>query len=575
MKKTLSILLAAALTAGLLAVPVSAEGEHVHQWSKEWSYDTVAHWHECTAPDCPITDNTQKDGYGEHTGEWLVQREGSERSSGLRVQTCPACNHFIYDLTPAALPTADSYTLDLRKGPVTLTGDEKDALMTTLSNLPGVRLDDIHLQGPPEGYYVTLGNRSGYDLTIRYTYAPSGPDERPDQVASITCTAAPTSGSSFTGQVPADTLAKRLEQGSPIFASLSVLLPDPLDRLADGKGHWAEDSIRAAVSGGWVNGYPDGTFRPDRTISRAEMGKLLLAAARIDQNHYCPSQMGYYADPKPGAFADMASNWLTTQGWTEPALALGMLRPAEYDGGAFAPDRAITRGEIAVLSVRLLGLDAPAAQDSGESAFTDRETFAPDQAGYIREAAAAGIVTGYPDGTFGPDRIATRAEAVAMAARVRSQMDRGWWQDLPAGERVSVKLAFPGQEYLSGWAVDYQIVDNVLYVSLVRLADAIKDGMPGDRHPGKAWSWDPLSQSMTIPLSGGGAVTYRAGDRTAYAGETPAETLPAPVRLTFGHLMLPVCDLSSGAVYGPWEAWWNGTSRTLGIVADWPAADRS
>ena len=38
-----------------------------HSWSKDWSYDENGHWHECDNKDCPVTDNSEKDGYGKHT----------------------------------------------------------------------------------------------------------------------------------------------------------------------------------------------------------------------------------------------------------------------------------------------------------------------------------------------------------------------------------------------------------------------------------------------------------------------------------------------------------------------------
>ncbi len=41
---------------------------HTHSWSTAWSKDDTAHWHKCTAPDCTITENSQKAGYGEHSG---------------------------------------------------------------------------------------------------------------------------------------------------------------------------------------------------------------------------------------------------------------------------------------------------------------------------------------------------------------------------------------------------------------------------------------------------------------------------------------------------------------------------
>ena len=42
------------------------EPEHEHKWDTAWSYDGQHHWHECLNPDCDITDNAEKDGYGDH-----------------------------------------------------------------------------------------------------------------------------------------------------------------------------------------------------------------------------------------------------------------------------------------------------------------------------------------------------------------------------------------------------------------------------------------------------------------------------------------------------------------------------
>ena len=52
-------------------------------------------------------------------------------------------------------------------------------------------------------------------------------------------------------------------------------------KFSDIQGHWAQQQIEQAVSEGWVNGYLDGTFRPDETITQAEFTKLLLAAFQL------------------------------------------------------------------------------------------------------------------------------------------------------------------------------------------------------------------------------------------------------------------------------------------------------
>ena len=40
--------------------------QHVHSWSQDWERDGAHHWHNCTAEGCPVTDNSQKDGYAAH-----------------------------------------------------------------------------------------------------------------------------------------------------------------------------------------------------------------------------------------------------------------------------------------------------------------------------------------------------------------------------------------------------------------------------------------------------------------------------------------------------------------------------
>ena len=51
--------------------------------------------------------------------------------------------------------------------------------------------------------------------------------------------------------------------------------------LSDIQGHWAQKEIEEAIDRGWVDGYPDDTFRPEKTISRAEFTKMLLAATKL------------------------------------------------------------------------------------------------------------------------------------------------------------------------------------------------------------------------------------------------------------------------------------------------------
>ena len=572
MRRITTIFLAAVLAACLLTLPAGAEEGHVHQWSDTWSKDETHHWHDCTAPGCPITDNSRKNGYGEHQGDWTVTQEGDQRTAGKRYRTCTVCGYFQYEITPASLPTADTFTLDLRKGTVEVTGDNIDALLNTLRAIPGVQLREMNLMGPLVGYYADLDGDGTEDVELALVYKQTGPDEAPNQVGSVKCSARQDcSLTTFEQTVPESELTTRLKIGQPIFGSLTVRLGYEAGDFTDIAGHWAEDAITQAVAEGWVNGYPDGTFRPQGNVTRAEMTKLFLAAV---------GQTPESTTASPEGFSDMDTHWLTTQGWTELALSTGLLIPSDYPDGKFLPNQAITRGEIAVLAARTLGLDGAARQD-GESPFGDRDTFSPDQAGYIQAVAAAGIINGYPDGTFGPDRTATRAEAVTMVTRTLNVMRQGDNAALPEGERITLHLRSPSlPESIDpiDLSDDCQIKDGLVCVDVNALASHIRLLSPDTR--AVSLTWDGTAQSYTVQVEDRTFV-FTAG-QSAYSIDGETRTFPAPAHMKNGLaipgqvsnvcLMIPVFDLNTGTACGPWEVQWDANTRTLTIPAVWPAA---
>ena len=562
MKRILTTTLAAVLAASLFTLP--AQGAHAHQWAEEWTRDETHHWHECTAPDCDLTGNSEKDGYEEHRGDWTVTQEPTDRTAGKRYRTCTVCGQFQYEITPAALPTEDVKVLDLRAGSVTLDETGMDALLNSLRAIPGVVVDEMNLMGPLIGYYVDLDGDGNPDLTltlIREDLTPHGPA---DKVTGVRCEVYPgASDFGFAAAVPKDRISSCLERGLPVYGMVDIRLNAEAGELLDLDGHWAAVAVERAARQGWVNGYPDGTFRPEDSVSRAEMTKMLLAATGLEPESAAAQWMKESAQEGDAAFTDMDKNWLTAQGWTDTALAAGLLFPADYPGGKFLPGQAITRGEIAVLTVRALGLAGAAAQDTGEeSTFSDRDSFPPEQAGAIREAAKAGIINGYPDGTFGPERTATRAEAVVMVARALDVMDRGALSGLDEAERFTVQLS--GLTLTQGCSLR----DGVISVSLTELVKTLRVLAPTEEPVIPAW--DPAKQSLSFSLDGH-TWSFVAGDTNVYKDgqQAAALKLSAPAALVRGDLVVPVYDLNAGAPCGPWVSQWNEAGRTLTIPADW------
>lgn len=197
---------------------------------------------------------------------------------------------------------------------------------------------------------------------------------------------------------------------------------DPSRGLRDIWSHWARAAVVRLVDSRVISGMGDGTFRPDGRLSRAAFVKMLAAAQGL------PLQPG-----ATGGFADLNGHWVANQGFIGAAVKAGVIRPEEYAGGQFQPDRDITREEIAVMVVRALGLESSAATRAatatggritvGERTFTDAAGWG--RRGHVVTAVEAGIVSGYKEAdgsfTYRAANPATRAEAAIMVTRMLDQ----------------------------------------------------------------------------------------------------------------------------------------------------------
>lgn len=68
--------------------------EHAHTWAIEWSKDKTGHWHDCTSPDCDITEKSEKSGYDSHTsGGWITDKEATANETGSKHKECTICGY--------------------------------------------------------------------------------------------------------------------------------------------------------------------------------------------------------------------------------------------------------------------------------------------------------------------------------------------------------------------------------------------------------------------------------------------------------------------------------------------------
>ena len=183
---------------------------------------------------------------------------------------------------------------------------------------------------------------------------------------------------------------------------LPAITPIPEDEPAeftDMEGHWAKEAVEKLARQGMVNGFEDGTFRPEQKVTRAEFTKLLVTV------------FGLKAAANYTEFTDVpAQEWYAP--YIQTAAGLGMVNGAE---GRFLPDQEISRQDAAVILYRYLDSIGKAPQQTKE--FADQDQIAD----YARQAAAAlaggGILNG-SNGYFLPEQSATRAEAAKMMANL-------------------------------------------------------------------------------------------------------------------------------------------------------------
>jgi photosystem II stability/assembly factor-like uncharacterized protein len=123
--------------------------------------------------------------------------------------------------------------------------------------------------------------------------------------------------------------------------------PDGSHPFSDISGHWAESWMEELYDVGLTSGYPDGTYRPQNEVTRAEMAVFLLRA-KHGAGYSPPVTSG-------GTFSDIAGHW--AEDWIEQLAAEGIT--SGYVDGTYRPENPVTRAEMAVFLTRTFDLPIP------------------------------------------------------------------------------------------------------------------------------------------------------------------------------------------------------------------------
>nr|WP_249436048.1 S-layer homology domain-containing protein [Paenibacillus sp. Marseille-Q4541] len=164
----------------------------------------------------------------------------------------------------------------------------------------------------------------------------------------------------------------------------------------DLEGHWARSQIQDWINNGNLNGYEDGSVKPNKTISRAEFISLI-------------NRSFGYNEASDISFEDLAStNWA----YTDIAKAVKAGYVQGYENNTFRPGANVTRQEAAVMISKLLGVQNNNYDVLNQ--FVDRETIANWSKAAVASVVEQEVMKGYPNDTFAPLRSLTRAEAVVL-----------------------------------------------------------------------------------------------------------------------------------------------------------------
>ena len=211
---------------------------------------------------------------------------------------------------------------------------------------------------------------------------------------------------------PEQLSAIEVKPGNDVFESVPVFCAKdyPFSDIANsGYREW----ITLGYAIGIVNGYPDGTYRPNNPVTRAQYITMLY-------NMCGKPDVGTFKDISfkdantiPAPFTD-AVKW---------GVAIGII--SGYGDNTFRPNKEISRAEMAAFSYRLmkdLAGGEPSDELKVDCGFYDSASIPDTFREAVNVCANLGIIQGFSDGTFRPNATANRGQAATILVRVAASL---------------------------------------------------------------------------------------------------------------------------------------------------------
>lgn len=488
------------------AVSCAAAPSHAHSWSSEWTSDATRHWHDCENANCPVTENSGKSGYAEHSGgaanctqqavcticgtaygaldanghdwgEWIVTKPATTSAAGEETRTCKRDKSHtetraIPKLTPApsggGSSSAPAITVPVSGSGDTVhvsasvsgsTAEVKEIKRTELDKIGTDSAVVIDLSGLNKGVTgVTLSTDTidsickteADGVTVKLPSAELRVDRQ--TLAAVTEQAA---GSKIRLVVEPDgtarstmTAAQRSAlDGMRNAAVLEAYFVSDGTRIHDFKGGSVELSIPYRADGAIRAWFlkEDGTREPVSARYDKENAQLILHHFSHYVIEELDSSAAYTVCAKDDSCPLGAFGDLTAAAWYHDGVhyCLENGLMRGVSGGKFLPDGSTTRAQLVTVLWRLEGSpETTGAVRFGDTAGGAWYTEA------VRWAAGCGVVKGYDNGCFGPNDAVTREQMAAILYRYAQH--KGY--DVSAGEDTNI-LSFDDAFAVSEYAI--------------------------------------------------------------------------------------------------------------------------
>lgn len=185
--------------------------------------------------------------------------------------------------------------------------------------------------------------------------------------------------------------------------------------------HWAKNEIAEFANRNIVNGFNDGSFHPNNGVTREEFCKMLVltfgAQLKDDNSSFLDVKESRWSKP----YIETCRDYMT--GYSNPMGGLPLFHPSED----------ASREDIAVALVKMMGLSGKDAMDPEYALryFNDGNSISPAIVPYVSVACEQGLISGYQDRTFRPNKNVTRAETVVLLNRATKRAVSDISEEIP------------------------------------------------------------------------------------------------------------------------------------------------